>query len=83
MCRMVTVKYNLMNVLEDAMNDSSKWRQQCEACPSLQDCINSWLLHRKSPADDCLTARELEQYVEQFFNFMNQRMRKCQDCHRN
>jgi hypothetical protein len=74
---MVTIKYDLMNALEVAMNSCTDWLQNCEGCSNLQACVNSWPVGASRSEDDCLTSKELERYAGKFVKFMNMRSEEC------
>ena len=74
---MVTMKSDLMNALEVAMNRCSDWQQKCEGCSNLQACINSWPAVIRGSNGGCLTSKELKRYVGKFVQFMNTRSEEC------
>lgn len=75
---MTTGTDSLLDILEIAMGTCGKQDRTCEGCPNIARCINLWTRACEQSFNQSLTAQHLQDYVDEFNNFLKDCRKDCQ-----
>jgi hypothetical protein len=76
---MMNTTDGLLDILEIAMGTCGKQAGTCEGCRNISNCKNLWSRACEQSFIQALTAHQLQDYIEEFNNFLKNRRNNCQD----